>query len=538
MVISSPTLLRTRLVLIGLLLLGLIMLMGGMAYWAAGQFHHQLARSQLAHGVQAEYLRLAGQLHPLVHQMWQEAGGDGGAEGASATQLRREMRATLDRIRALVAREVVHTGNVEHDDEELAMLAAIERQIEATLRRAETAADLKRTGRMAEARALLGDIHDTDIHGRFNARLDAALAREKQEVTLSDQTSLAVLRTLVAVAAASLVAALLLAAGALLHLRNQLGAPLERLLQGTRAVAEGNLAYRMPVRGRDEFARIATDFNSMAEALERSHVQATRSQQELERRVAERTEQLREVNETLARIDRSRRELFADISHELRTPLTVIRGESQFALKGEDKNAETYKDALGRILEQSSQLGRLVDDLLFIARADSGSVRLRRTTVPLRHLLTETCADAGVLARHRGHVILFPEPGDEIVVSGDPTRLRQLFMILLDNAARYSPPGSEIKVGLRADASGDGVVVSVGDQGIGIAPGEVALVFERFYRGDRASALDDQGLGLGLPMAKAIVQAHGGEIAIESQIERGSVVSVTLPLTEQPQGAS
>ena len=520
---------RTRLLLVGSLLIGLMVAMGGMSQWAADQFHYHLVRGQLAHGVRAEYLRLSAQMYPLFTQMIDVATPPAGSssDGAKIPRLRHELEATLDQIGALIAQEVALTGNREEEQAELHLLARIERQLQSILSAMESAIELAGSGRTSEAKSKIAEIMEGHINQGFRHLIDEALDEENREVASTDKKSATVLRQLHYATGVSLTVAIVLGFGALLLLRRRLSARLNGLMLGTQALAGGDLSYRMAVAGRDEFAGIAGHFNQMAEELQQHRRRAEENQDSLERRVAERTEQLHLANEALGRADHVRRQFFADISHELRTPLTVIRGESQFALRGADKGPDVYKDALQRVLDQSEQLRRLVDDLLFIARTDGGAPRIERTAVALHRLLREVCLDAQTLASHNAISIELSADVSEAVVSGDQGRLRQVFLILLENAVRYSHPGSQIRV--RTGPAPQGVVVAVHDTGVGIPPEELGLVFERFYRGSNAGGAHADGLGLGLPVAKAIVEAHGGAIAVQSRVDEGTVITVTLP---------
>jgi signal transduction histidine kinase len=521
---------RTRLLLFGLLLIALTLAMGGMSQWAAAEFHYQLVRSQLAHAVRAEYLRLSAQMYPLFQQLVDASAPNGSRpeDGPGLSRLRQAFETTLDQIRSLIAQEVAHTGSREDEQAELHLLARIERQLHSILDATQAALDLKAGGDTPEARAKIADIMDDQINRGFRHLIDEALDAENREVIQTDRDSHAVLQRLTYATGASLAVAIVLGLGSLLRLRRRLNEPLEGLMQGTLAVASGDLSYRMPVTGHDEFSRIASGFNQMADELHQHRCRSEGVQSSLELQVGERTEQLRLANEALSRADQARRQFFADISHELRTPLTVIRGESQFALRGADKGPDVYKDALRRIVDQADQLGRLVDDLLFIARADAGAPRMERTAVALERLLRQVCADAQTLASDKAiHIELQVEVADA-VVSGDQGRLRQLFLILLDNAVRYSRAGSEVSVWMGPDPRG--VAVRVRDTGAGIPPEELDLVFARFYRGSNALAGHTEGLGLGLPVAKAIAEAHGGEICAQSAVDQGTVITVHLPM--------
>jgi two-component system, OmpR family, sensor kinase len=243
--------------------------------------------------------------------------------------------------------------------------------------------------------------------------------------------------------------------------------------------------------------------------------------------VAERTEELRLANESLRKIDETRRGFFADISHELRTPLTIIRGEGEIALRGQNKRVAEYKLSIDRIVEQAKHLSVLVNDLLFIARQGAGAARLNLQPIDLSNLLEKVCGDAKVIAHGKAIQIALANGGAHEMVRGDPARLRQLFIVLLDNAVRYSKSKGTVKVEI-ARSNGE-VTVRVSDRGVGIAPEELEGIFERFRRGGNASTMNEEGLGLGLPVAKAIVEAHKGRIEMASRLGKGTTVTVALP---------
>jgi len=306
-----------------------------------------------------------------------------------------------------------------------------------------------------------------------------------------------------------------------------LRAPLAELLRGTAKLAEGDLSHRISISGRDEFADLGRSFNRMAGDLQ-AHRQALQdAHANLETLVDDRTEELRRANESLRKIDETRRGFFADISHELRTPLTIIRGEGEIALRGSNKKVAEYKHSIERIVEQAKHLSVLVNDLLFIARQGAGAARLNLQPIALGDLLKKVCGDAKVIAHGEGVDVAFVNGTAHDMVRGDPARLRQLFLVLLDNAVRYSKSKGAVKVEI---GSADGEVrVRVSDRGIGIPPEELEGVFERFRRGGSAAAINEEGLGLGLPVAKAIVEAHKGRIEMASRPGEGTTVTVALP---------
>lgn len=238
-------------------------------------------------------------------------------------------------------------------------------------------------------------------------------------------------------------------------------------------------------------------------------------------------------NDLLSRLDRSfdaMRRFVADASHELRTPVSVIRGEADVALTRERSAAE-YRESLAVVLDESRRLSVLVDDLLNLARADSGRVRLDLREFYLNELLAECCRGYRAQAAERG-LTLECTAATDLQYRGDEVLLRRLMLNLLDNAIRYTPSGGRITVSL--DAADDGIRISVSDTGIGIPAEHTSHVFERFYRTDEGRSRAAGGFGLGLSIVSWIAEAHGGSVACVSQPGRGSTFTVILPAPRVP----
>jgi signal transduction histidine kinase len=178
------------------------------------------------------------------------------------------------------------------------------------------------------------------------------------------------------------------------------------------------------------------------------------------------------------------------------------------------------------ILDESRRLSRLVEDLLNLARADAGRVRLQTHDLYLNELVSDCCRSAQVLAGARG-VAIECRPGEDLPYQGDEDLLRRLVMNLLDNAVRYTPPGG--KVSAEVQPNGTAVRVRVSDTGVGIAPQDAAHVFERFYRAGEARSREDGGFGLGLAIVKWIAESHRGTVECASRVGEGSTFTVTLP---------
>ena len=232
----------------------------------------------------------------------------------------------------------------------------------------------------------------------------------------------------------------------------------------------------------------------------------------------------------LSRALRTKTDFIADASHELRTPLTVIRGNAEIGLSTADEAVRAA--ALGDIATEAKRMAGLVDDLLFLARSDAGVPPLEREFVPVRWLLGGVAQRAEALARQRG-ATMTTEIGGDGYLEVDPDRIEQAVLVLVDNAVKHAAAGAEVT--LRAEARAGALRIDVGDNGPGIPAEELPLVFDRFYQvGDRR-ARKKGGSGLGLSIARSIVQAHGGSLVADSTLGRGTTMTVVLPLCPDPE---
>lgn len=320
-----------------------------------------------------------------------------------------------------------------------------------------------------------------------------------------------------------------LAALLALYFARSLRRPLHNLNAGARALQRGDLAHRMDEQGADEFSAVARTLNAMAKELQEHREREKQARQSLELQVQARTAELEHALHALKRIDASRRHLFADISHELRTPTTAIRGEAEIALRGGIKPAQDYRDSLRRIVDTAVQLGQVIDDLLTMALSDAQFLSIHPQNVLVLEPLQEAIQQTQALAQERS-VGIDPHhrASDAAALWADGPRLRQLMVLLIDNAIRYSHPGG--RVTLLTEVTGQHWCLTVIDQGIGIPQQELPHVFERNFRGEQARRHRADGSGLGLPLALALAQAHGGTVSLSSQTGQGTTVVLQLPL--------
>ncbi len=276
--------------------------------------------------------------------------------------------------------------------------------------------------------------------------------------------------------------------------------PLSAMATLTEQITASQLSRRIPVENaNDEFGHMARVLNGLLERLEESF-------QKLQR-------------------------FTSDVSHELRTPLASIRSVGEVGIQ-QCHSAEEYKDIIGSMLEEVGRLTSIIETLLTISQADSGSIRLNRTVFSVMDLVEESVAVVGVLAEEKKQSIVVSGE-DAVLVSADRGFLRMAVINLLDNAVKYSPPSTAIRVQLQLVSGVPTNVrqlsLMIKDEGPGIPPAEACRVFDRFYRLDESRTRETGGAGLGLAIAKWSIEAHGGKILLDSSPGHGAVFHIQLP---------
>ena len=266
--------------------------------------------------------------------------------------------------------------------------------------------------------------------------------------------------------------------------------PIADLMTAASRVETGDYGARVREAGPRDLRRLARAFNAMSARLERDEAE--------------------------------RRQLLADVSHELRTPLSVIQGNVEGIMDGLYPADRAH---LEPILEETQLLERLVEDLRTLSLSETGALRLHREPTDLAELLSEAVAAFRAKADAASVALSSSVDDDLPLLELDQSRLRQVIGNLLDNAVRLTPAGGSVRV--RATREPDGVVIDVQDTGPGIAEDVLPRIFDRFYRsGERG------GSGLGLPIARSLVEAHGGSISAASEVGKGTTISVRLPAGE------
>lgn len=293
--------------------------------------------------------------------------------------------------------------------------------------------------------------------------------------------------------------ALLVAVGTGVFLTERAMRPVQSLTQAAMRIRPDQLSQRLPISGSDEFDRLASTFNRALDRVELAFEERERAMEQLRR-------------------------FTADASHELRTPLTTIKANTGVAL-AETEPSQEHIHSLRQIDRAADRMTALVRDLLLLARSDSGQVTLDFRSVSLEEVVRESMD----LLSSRPHApILLDAPQTALIVCGDGDHLCRLFVNLLENAARYTPPEGQITVGL--ERRGQEAVITVQDTGCGVTPEHLPHLGERFYRADSGRNRKQGGAGLGLAICRSIVAQHHGTLSITSEVGKGTTVTVCLPL--------
>ena len=273
--------------------------------------------------------------------------------------------------------------------------------------------------------------------------------------------------------------------------------PIRDMTEKIGDMAKGDFSVRAQVKGKSEIAELAASFNIMSEKLEH--------------------------------LDASRNKFVSDASHELKTPLASMKILVDALLSQPDASRELYEEFLGDISHEIDRLNYVINDLLTLVRMDDSGAESRFVPIQLMDLIDRVYHMLQPLASKQGITLEYET--EDLRVNGDQTKLQQAFSNLIDNAIKYSPEDTVIKIKLYK--KGKNAVVDITDQGIGISEADQAHIFDRFYRVDKARSRGSGGTGLGLSIVDNIIKQHGGTISVKSALGEGSTFTVELPISQQ-----
>ena len=518
--------LKQRLVTTGITLFLLVGIASVALYYTAQRYSFFNERSARAQHVYASFRAVSDHTHRKLSALGQTVE-EGTLNNLQERYRNKEaLRSALRDVRESIAAELTHVGDMS-EAAELEHFNKIELLAEEIIRGSELVRIAVGSNQREAAVDALRKLRSDEVEGSFIRLIDEAISEELREVRETQVVAQELNTLLTRSLSFILFGFVLLGAFLLYSTWRALTRTLTTFEQATNAYQAGDFSYRVPNNVEDEFSGLALALNNMSAEVESQRQRERHTHENLEAIITSRTSELKTTNDKLELISETRKQFLADISHELRTPLTIIQGEADLALRGEASTQEQFHTALHRIKEQTIHTTRFVQDLLFVARAEDGKAPIHKRPVAIVPLVVDICDDFDVIAAEKKIQIVKTYPPYELISSVDASKLKQVITILLDNAVRYSYSESTIEVSIKKLQTQ--VVIEIKDTGIGLKYNEASQVFSRFYRGYEGSG-KATGTGLGLPVAKAIIEAHGGTIDLHGDQGEGTTAVVSLAL--------
>ncbi|MCU0905016.1 MAG: ATP-binding protein [Tabrizicola sp.] len=467
-------------------------------------------RIALAHASYSEHQELRSNLYQLFKENADALLIGDRDRSALEEELKARIDANLLEIQRIIAREIEIDG--EKELEELQLLSMLDRRIKDVVQRYEQVLQ-DAVGPDASGRENLAVLLDREIDRTLSDMIDVALAGEREEVSEALERAAGFRQLVAGLAAVTLAAMIVTTLSVLLIYRRTVARPLADLVAGASGYRKGSYDTPIPAAGATEFRHLASTLNDMATEIALRERDLRGEARQLESRVGERTAELQTILTRFEQVEASRRQMMADVSHELRTPLTIIQGEADIALRGGQVDPLTVSESFSRIRDAARHSNRIVEDLLLVAREEAGQLRLDLRNVDLDAAL----ADAAGLALSKVDVVRLGRPAPARV---DPVRLRQCLLAVLNNALRYG--GRTVRAWVERGPEGFDILVE--DDGPGMSDAEKDQAFVRFFRGSGAQSSGVEGTGLGLPIVRSIMAAHGGSVDLSDREGGGLIV--------------
>ena len=511
---AVPMRLSTLLSLLASVLLAGAVAAACLTFWVVIETQKVSERIALARASQAEHLHLQSNLYRLFKEKADALLIGDRDRSALETEVKAQIDGNLAEIQRIIAREIELDG--ERELEELRLLSTLERTIDSISTRYDQLLPRDSQPGSVLPQDLIG-LLDRDIDRTLSDLIEVALDGEREEVEEATQRS-AEFRRMVAVLAGVILGAMLLATATVgLVYRRSVMRPLADLVEGAEAYRKGSYGRAIAPQGALELRQLSITLSDMAAEIATRERDLRHEARTLETRVNERTSELQTILTRFEQAEASRRQMMADVSHELRTPLTIIQGEADIALRSGLSDPNQSSESFSRIRDAARHSNRIVEDLLLVAREEAGQLRLELRNVDLDAALVE----AAGLAQARVEVLRL---GRLAPARADPVRLRQCLLAVMNNALRYG--GRNVRAWV--ERSSDGYSIVVEDDGPGMSDAEKDQAFHRFFRGSGAQSTGVEGTGLGLPIVRSIMTAHGGSVALSDRAGGGLVVRLSF----------
>ncbi|MER8979841.1 ATP-binding protein [Mesorhizobium sp. M0870] len=522
---------RGRILLFQILILALVGLISGLALATLHLTEEFVRRVDSVHGRFEALAELNGQANNYTEQV-AEVLLLGPEQMPDFEAARRELYFGFHKLEGATREELGALGfwsDRSQEEGELEFVGRIKALFEAIDRAAQRLFSQRSRGEPAGIVESFRNDVEHRLESDFEGMIEAALHEERSEVGAELERVRGAQWHLLLMTGGSSTLLMLGSLGFGLVLRRSIAAPVRELNESAKAIAAGKLHHRIPAAGRDEFASLSRSFNSMAEALEIERAALISVQGRLEAEVQLRTRELREANKQLRALNSRRIQFFAEASHELRTPLTILRGEADVALRDQPR-VRPYGEALNRIRNYAEDMARNLEDLLAVARSEAEDMSFSSQIIDVGEVVKAAVQEASVLATPKQISVDLSLNADHSLIRGDAQRLKQALLIGFDNAIKYSKPHQTISVEMTGR---DGALeIVVRDSGSGIGASDLPFVFDRYYRGHAGERSVADGLGVGLAIAKKIIDRHDGTIGLERIEPSGTLLRIKLPLVQ------
>lgn len=512
-------------------LLAIMLLQATIAFWAHQNSEFHTERNRVANQMLTEFISVRADKQRLKVWLAEYLLTEDANTGFRDALFNR-MQQQLNHLDQLAIRDQLFStseADLQHTMQQVKVISLLQsnlQTLEQALKTREIALYPDDSERWRVLISLFDKFQDTDL----SELLQQAIAQQKQRASSTEQEALTALQkvklTIAMISLAGLVFALFIG----YHLSKALSRPLQQLLDGTKQLQQGHFNHRISESGPTEFAELARQFNLMSGYIANFAEKEKQSQHAAEQLVQARTAQLQQALEQLHQAEYRQKQLLADISHELRTPTTSIQGEAEISLRGQAKSSSEYQEAFTRILTATQQLSRRIDDLLMLARGEDKVLQVQLKPLALPSFIQQTQDTV----RQQLEPLFQLEWQNSIKNTADywllldSEKFASVLRIITENTKHYAKNSKVVRLLLQSTEAE--LTLELIDQGIGITTEDLSRLFERHYRSSQARQTRPDGLGIGLCIAKAIMEAHDGAISLAANPPSGSRVKLTLPL--------
>lgn len=521
---------RRKLIVSLCILVAIILLLSGISLWAHQNSELHTQRNRIANQMLTEFISLRADKQRLKVWLAEYLLTDN-TNTDFRDMLFGRMRNQLNTLEQLAIRDQLYsTGerDLQHIMQQVKVVSLLQNNV-TTLEQALRTREIENYENESELWSALITLFDKFQDTDLSALLQDAIAAQKLRAKTTEEEALhAVTRiqsTMLLISLAGLFFAVVIG----WRLSLTLSRALQHLLDGTKQLQHGNFDHRIVETDPSEFAELARQFNMMSGYIAEFTAQEKLNHQATEELVHARTGELQQTLNQLHESERRQKQLLTDISHELRTPATSIQGEAEISLRGKDRDIGEYKESFRRIVAATSQLTHRIDDLLMLARGDDRLLQLSLKPIGLREYIA--IAEETIRQQLRGSFSLkvsaalsLPEDAWLLI---DSEKFASVLRIVTDNAQHYSPDDKVLH--LATSLTEHEFVLTLSDQGIGVEPEDEAHLFQRHFRSTRARQQRAEGLGIGLCIARSVVEAHDGFISLLPNSPKGTTVRITLP---------